>query len=50
MKPCYITHTHPQALAENCIIGPHYRITLLTDKLVRFEYRSEEHTSELQSQ
>ena len=38
MKSCYITHTHPQALAENCIIGPHYRITLLTDKLVRFEY------------
>lgn len=41
MKPCYITHTHPQALAENCIIGPHYRITLLTDKLVRFEYNAQ---------
>ena len=41
MKSCYITHTHPQALAENCIVGPHYRITLLTDKLVRFEYNAQ---------
>lgn len=42
MKSCYITQTHPQALAQNCIVGSHYRITLLTEKLVRFEYNSQD--------
>ncbi|HIZ47585.1 MAG TPA: glycoside hydrolase family 31 protein [Candidatus Gemmiger excrementavium] len=38
MKDCYLPQTHPQADARNCICGKNYRITLLTDKLVRLEY------------
>lgn len=41
MKDYYVTHTHPQALPENCITGQHYRITLLTEQLVRFEYNEQ---------
>lgn len=38
MKECYQVQTNPQALVENMICGEHYRITLLTDRLVRLEY------------
>lgn len=41
MKDYYVTHTHPQALPENCVTGQHYRITLLTEQLVRFEYNEQ---------
>ena len=32
---------HPQANSANCICGDSYRITLLTEKLVRLEYDAE---------
>lgn len=38
MKEYYIPETHPQSDPRNCICGAHYRITLLTEKLVRLEY------------
>ena len=41
MKPCYLPETHPLADGKNCICGKNYRITLLTDKLVRLEYSAD---------
>lgn len=38
MKDTYRVETEPMALQENIIQGDKYRITLLTDKLIRFEY------------
>lgn len=38
MKKIYCPETHPVANPANCICGNHYRITLLTDRLVRLEY------------
>lgn len=38
MKDTYRVETEPMALQENIIQGDKYRITILTDKLIRFEY------------
>lgn len=38
MKEIYQVKTRPVALKENQIIGKNYRITMLTESLVRFEY------------
>ena len=38
MKDIYRIKTRPQAVAENIIQGEKYRITLLTEALVRLEY------------
>ena len=38
MKERYLVKTRPVALPENCICGKNYRLTLLTDRLVRLEY------------
>lgn len=38
MKDIYKVATRPQALEENQIRGEHYRITMLTEGLVRLEY------------
>lgn len=38
MKKIYCPETRPLANPANCICGDHYRITLLTDRLVRLEY------------
>lgn len=41
MKEIYKVETHPLALEENMIVGEKYRITFLTDGLVRLEYDEE---------
>ena len=38
MKKIYRVHTRPQALTDNIIQGDKYRITILTESLVRLEY------------
>ena len=38
MKKIYCPETRPLANPANCICGDHYRITLLTDRLVRLEF------------
>ena len=38
MKDIYKVETHPAALAANMVTGEKYRITLLTEGLVRLEY------------
>ena len=38
MKEIYRVSTRPVANMENVILGEHYRITLLTEGLVRLEY------------
>lgn len=40
MKQQFICDRQPLAAAENVICGEHYRITLITDRLVRFEYNA----------
>lgn len=41
MKDIYKVETHPLALEENMIVGEKYRITFLTEGLVRLEYDEE---------
>ena len=41
MQDIYKVKTRPQALKENMIVGEKYRITLLTEGLVRLEYCEE---------
>ena len=41
MKNIYRVNTRPQALTENIVQGEKYRITLLTEALVRLEYSEE---------
>ena len=41
MKAVYQVNTRPIALQENQIIGKKYRITILTEALIRFEYDEE---------
>lgn len=38
MKDIYKVTTHPEALADNMVCGGKYRITVLTDCLIRMEY------------
>ena len=38
MKDIYISNTRPHSDPQSCICGNHYRITLLTEQLVRLEY------------
>lgn len=38
MKDLYRVHTAPKALKENEVLGEHYRITVLTECLLRLEY------------
>ena len=38
MKDIYKVETRPLAIAENMVQGEHYRITMLTEGLVRLEY------------
>ena len=38
MKECYQIKTAPACRAENVIAGEKYRISVLTDGLVRLEY------------
>ncbi|HIX30086.1 MAG TPA: glycoside hydrolase family 31 protein, partial [Candidatus Blautia stercoravium] len=38
MKDIYRVHTAPKALKENEVLGEHYRITVLTECLLRLEY------------
>ena len=38
MKNIYRVQTSPQAISDNIIQGEKYRITLLTESLVRLEY------------
>ena len=41
MKEKYRIKTTPKAKKENIILGKYYRITFLTEQLVRFEYNEE---------
>ena len=38
MQDIYKLETHPLALSENMITGDKYRITFLTEGLIRLEY------------
>ena len=38
MQDIYKVETHPLALSENMITGDKYRITFLTEGLIRLEY------------
>ena len=41
MQDIYKVETHPLALSENMITGDKYRITFLTEGLIRLEYDEE---------
>ena len=41
MQDIYKLETHPLALSENMITGDKYRITFLTEGLIRLEYDEE---------
>ncbi len=41
MKEIYQVKTRPIALSENQVVGKKYRITILTDCLIRFEYNEQ---------
>ena len=42
MKEIYRVQTAPKALEDNQIRGAHYRITVLTERLLRLEYDRDE--------
>ena len=43
MQDIYKVETHPLALSENMITGDKYRITFLTEGLIRLEYDEPEY-------